>query len=96
MQWPILEVKDIITVNELMLQRTYGAVILTVVSLVVYLILVVVVLVTTKQTTKNRRNLWLKDNSASHDYAYLLTIKTGTQKHAGTGAKVLILSVQQQ
>ena len=84
---PLLTEKDTISVNELMLKPSYDALYFIVILLTMY-VLLAVILVATSGPHRNKRNIWLSDNSPGHQFAYLLTIKTGNQRHAGTTAKV--------
>ncbi|KAF2364055.1 PLAT/LH2 domain [Trinorchestia longiramus] len=88
--FPILNEQDTMNVNELMLMRSYCALYFIMCVLVVYVVLAVS-LTSSAGLNTNRHNIWLPDNQSSHHHSYLLTIKTGTQKHAGTSAKVFAI-----
>nr|XP_053655234.1 uncharacterized protein LOC128704203 [Cherax quadricarinatus] len=84
---PILDEESKVNVNELMLRETYLALYFMVLLLVVYFMLALA-LQTSDRHRLRRRNIWLRDNKPEHEWAYLLTIKTGTQWNAGTTARV--------
>lgn len=84
---PLLPDEDTMDVNELMLKQSYGALYFLVILLLGYLAGAIALTVSAPRE-RNRRNIWLRDNTAEHQEAYLLTIKTGTQWQAGTTAKV--------
>ncbi|KAG7157719.1 Polycystic kidney disease 1 like 1-like, partial [Homarus americanus] len=83
----ILDEESKMDVNELMLHETYLALYFMVFLLVVYFVFALA-LQTSDRHRLRRRNIWLRDNKPQHEWAYLLTIKTGTQWNAGTTAKV--------
>lgn len=84
---PILDEESKINVNELMLVETYVALYFIVIVLVLYAVMALA-LQTSERHRLKRRNIWLRDNKPEHEWAYLLTIKTGTQWNAGTTSKV--------
>lgn len=77
-------------VNELMLCETFMALYFLVGVGITYLVLALL-LHTSERHRLRRRNIWLRDNRPEHDWAYLLTIKTGTQWNAGTTSKVRLM-----
>ncbi|KAK7067469.1 hypothetical protein SK128_018137 [Halocaridina rubra] len=87
---PILEEESKINVNELMLVDTYVALYFIIFVLVLYAVMALA-LQTSERHRLKRRNIWLRDNKAEHEWAYLLTIKTGTQWNAGTTSKVFAI-----
>lgn len=84
---PILSKESTVAVNDLMLVETYMALYFIVLVLVLYFVLALG-LQTSERHRLKRRNIWLRDNDPGHEWAYLLTIKTGTQWNAGTTSKV--------
>ncbi|XP_063588724.1 LOW QUALITY PROTEIN: uncharacterized protein LOC134765858 [Penaeus indicus] len=84
---PILSEESTIAVNELMLVETFMALYFIVLVLVLYFVMALG-LQTSERHRLKRRNIWLRDNDPAHEWAYLLTIKTGTQWNAGTTSKV--------
>lgn len=86
---PVLDEESKIDVNELMLLETYIALYFIILLLVVYFLLALA-LQTSDRHRLRRRNIWLRDNKLEHEWAYLLTIKTGTQWNAGTASKVIL------
>lgn len=84
---PVLDEESKIDVNELMLHETYIALYFIILLLVFYFLLALAVQTSDRHRLR-RRNIWLRDNKLEHEWAYLLTIKTGTQWNAGTTSKV--------
>ncbi|KAK4293210.1 hypothetical protein Pmani_034078 [Petrolisthes manimaculis] len=84
---PVLEEESKMAVNELMLCETFMALYFLVGVGITYMVLALL-LHTSERHRLRRRNIWLRDNRPEHDWAYLLTIKTGTQWNAGTTSKV--------
>ena len=86
---PVLDEASKVDVNELMLHETYIALYFIILLLVIYFLLALAVQTSDRHRLR-RRNIWLRDNKLEHEWAYLLTIKTGTQWNAGTTSKVVI------
>ncbi|MPC36647.1 Polycystic kidney disease protein 1-like 1 [Portunus trituberculatus] len=84
---PVLDEESKVDVNELMLHETYIALYFIMLLLVIYFLLALAVQTSDRHRLR-RRNIWLRDNKLEHEWAYLLTIKTGTQWNAGTTSKV--------
>lgn len=89
---PVLDEESTVDVNELMLHETYIALYFIMLLLVVYFLLALAVQTSDRHRLR-RRNIWLRDNKLEHEWAYLLTIKTGTQWNAGTTSKVALMSL---
>ena len=75
-------------VNQMMLRTTYVALYFLYGCFFIYFIISIFIYCL-KDTILKQRNVWLTDNKPDHQYAYLLTIKTGTQWNAGTLSKVI-------
>lgn len=84
---PVLDEESKVDVNEMMLHETYIALYFIMLLLVIYFLLALAVQTSDRHRLR-RRNIWLRDNKLEHEWAYLLTIKTGTQWNAGTTSKV--------
>lgn len=87
---PLLTKENTMAVNELMLFASFVALYFIIFLLIIYF-LIVLLLFKRERTPTRRQHLWLRDDDASHTFAYLLTINTGAQRNAGTASKVFAI-----
>ena len=84
---PVLREESKMNVNQWMLKKSFVVLFFLAVCTLLYVASVAVVH-TSQRARLQRRNIWLRDNKPHHPFAYLLTIKTGTQHNSGTMSKV--------